>query len=155
MSSPKKKSASAFEYTKDAKTLRRFFDRLSKTNVKACNVVFLAVIDNCSAYEQLRNNRIIRMLRDSVNREGRVEYSEEDYLEMESYRLDNRNQDGSLSDLGIAMLYVRGRSDTHYMSYDSAYRPFNLIKYAGVGEEILPHLKLALAYCPLTNGELT
>lgn len=144
------KDISAFEFLKDAKDLPHFLKGLSRSNLLAINIVFKYVVDNCGEYKETSDSKLMAKLNIAIA-DGNILWLIEEQevnaaINWIAFSDDmNKNSMRYLLESGFACSKRRDMCNL-------VNRIKNLIKAADAESWILPHLKLALAYNPGTNG---
>ena len=135
--------ASDFEMVKDAENIPSFFLMLGNASFRAWNVVLLTLIDYYKIYENLRCVNAVKILRHSIEKSRDFEllsYDRDELAEMIEMSYGKKHH--AVACLFLACRYVRDNETLKHLE----------MMVDLDDEYILPHMKLALAYCPTTNG---
>ena len=137
---------SDFEKVKDAEDIPSFFLMLGNASFRSWNVVLLALIDYYKIYENLRDTHAVKILRYSIEKSRDFDLLSCDRDELaELLNMSYGKKHNAIACLFLACRFV---SDNEILKHLEMMVDMN-------DEYILPHMKLALAYCPLTNGGQT
>lgn len=141
---------SIFEFLKDARDVPHFLKGLSKTNLLAANVVFRCVVSNCEEYSKARESKLMDKMNKTIDEGNYVWFIDEFEMTAAINMMaftdpKNKNAMKYLLESGFA-------SQTRRDVGNLVSRIKVLIKSVEAEEWILPHLKLALAYCYFTSN---
>lgn len=137
---------SDFEMVKDAENIPSFFLMLGNASFRSWNVVPLKLIDYYEIYENLRDINAVNILRYSIEKSRDFELLSCDRDELlEMLDISYGKEHHAIACLFLACRYTRNNDTLKHLEMMADLDD----------EDILPHMKLALAYCPLTNGGQT
>lgn len=134
----------SFEKVKDSRNVREFLSKLRHTSMIAVNVVFIAAIDYYDVYSGVRKFSSVMKLRKSVDDGGAFALATWHSQDLREYITIS-----SESPEKTAMQYVYFVDEMY--DVDTAVIWLEKVLFLD-DEDILPYLKLALAYCEWTNS---
>lgn len=137
---------SSFDYLNGEATITEFLEKLRETNIFAVDIVFLSLVDNCDSLASMRDNFIVKILKNNRKLGRGTMLSGYEYDVLSHYK---RTLRGPPKDAIEYAWYSMSIGEINKSVWTMFTRAFNS---SMCGDDILPHLKLALAYCEWTNG---